>query len=138
MTLLLQAVFNHTGRNNVAESHFPLQGEFESTLVFTISNGFCFQYLKHVKLYVSRNRNKRHSVRINRVLLFESSKCNAISVTLSHPSSVVQKLKQVNFAQISIFSKTKYRIYSNKRPTSNQRPPRISPHLKGRKSYYQQ
>ena len=29
-------------QDNVAESHFSLQGEFESTLVFTISNGFCF------------------------------------------------------------------------------------------------
>ena len=38
-----------------------------------------------MKLHVLRNRNTRHSVRINRVLIFESSKCDAISVTLSLP-----------------------------------------------------
>ena len=45
-----------------------------------------------------------------------------------------QSVRSWSRVQNVIFETMNYRIYSNKRPTSNKRPPRISAHPKGRKS----
>ena len=56
--------------------------------------------------------------------------CISLSLTVCHFCRLMPPMVTKPLIVIDVI----YRIYSNKRPTSNQRPPRISAHPKGRKS----